>query len=173
MLDGDGFAYGVDGIVLDCPAATIPELVEWTLREAGLGAPKPSRHGKDADPLIVLTTVAAVKLGLPEHLEDRRSLRLPEDQPVIKPVVQAKWQLTQPGFGPWARIYRKAQRRERQCVQLAILPWDALDSREPADVSRVLGAYAQWVITPRGSTAVSRLEQQLEQSSLRERAVTR
>ncbi len=34
----DGSAYGVDGIVLDCPATTIPELVEWTLRESGLGA---------------------------------------------------------------------------------------------------------------------------------------
>ncbi|MFK4106165.1 telomere-associated protein Tap [Streptomyces sp. NPDC019531] len=166
VLDGDGSAYGVDGIVLDCPATTVVELVEWTLRESGLGAPKLSRHGKDSDPLIVLTAAAAVKLGLPEHLEDRRGLRLPEDHPVVKQVVKAKWQLTQRGFGPWARIYRKAQGRDRQCVQLAILPWDALDSRawpgvsemEPADVARVLGVYAQRVITPRGSTAVSGLE---------------
>uniref|UniRef100_UPI002F90F551 telomere-associated protein Tap n=1 Tax=Streptomyces sp. NBC_01562 TaxID=2975879 RepID=UPI002F90F551 len=166
VLDGDSSAYGVDGIVLDCPATTVVELVEWTLRESGLGAPKLSRHGKDADPLIVLTAAAAVKLGLPEHLEDRRGLRLPEDHPVVKQVLKARWQLTQRGFGPWARIYRKAQGRERQCVQLAILPWDALDSRawpgvaemEPADVARVLGVYAQRVITPRGSTAVSGLE---------------
>ncbi|MDX2521600.1 helix-turn-helix domain-containing protein [Streptomyces stelliscabiei] len=166
VLDGDGSAYGVDGIVLDCPATTVVELVEWTLRDSGLGAPKLSRHGKDADPLIVITAAAAVKLGLPEHLEDRRGLRLPEDHPVIKQVLKARWQLTQRGFGPWARIYRKAQGRERQCVQLAILPWDALDSRawpgvtdmDPADVARVLGVYAQRVITPRGSTAVSGLE---------------
>ncbi|HZG03172.1 MAG TPA: helix-turn-helix transcriptional regulator, partial [Streptomyces sp.] len=31
VLDGDGSAYGIDGIVLDCPATTVPELVEWTL----------------------------------------------------------------------------------------------------------------------------------------------
>ncbi|GAA3901424.1 hypothetical protein GCM10023084_62340 [Streptomyces lacrimifluminis] len=150
MLDGDGSAYGVDGIVLDCPATTIPELVEWTLRESGLGAAKLNRYGKDSDPLIVLTAAAAVRLGLPERLEgheQRRSLRLPEDHPVVKEVAKARWQLTQRGFGPWARIYRKAQGRERQCVQLAILSWDALDERswpgvselEAADIARVLG----------------------------------
>ncbi|MET7852933.1 helix-turn-helix domain-containing protein [Streptomyces avermitilis] len=166
VLDGDGSAYGVDGIVLDCPATTVVELVEWTLRESGLGAAKLNRYGKDSDPLIVLTTAAAVKLGLPERLEDRRGLRLEEGHPVLKQISKAKWQLTQRGFGPWARIYRKAQGAQRQCVQLAILPWDALDSRawpgvtdmEPADVARVLGVYAQRVITPRGSTAVSGLE---------------
>ncbi|MFD6735922.1 helix-turn-helix domain-containing protein, partial [Micromonospora aurantiaca] len=132
VLDGDGCAYGADGLVLECPATTIVELVEWTLRESGLGAAKLHRYGKDADPLIVLTAEAAVKLGLPERLEgheQRRSLRLPEDHPVVKQVAKAKWQLTQRGFGPWARIYRKAQGRERQCVQLAILSWDALDER--------------------------------------------
>ncbi|WP_029384079.1 telomere-associated protein Tap, partial [Streptomyces leeuwenhoekii] len=169
VLDGDGSAYGVDGIVLDCPVRTVPELVEWTLRESGLGAPRLNRYGKDSDPLIVLTASAAVKLGLPERLEgpeQRRSLRLPGDHPVVEQIARAKWQLTQRGFGPWARIYRKAQGRERQCVQLAILPWDALDERswpgvadmEPAGIARVLGVYAQRVITPRGSTAVSGLE---------------
>ncbi|GGZ41604.1 hypothetical protein GCM10010365_72920 [Streptomyces poonensis] len=51
-------------------------------------------------------------------------------------------------------------------MQLAILSWDALDERswpgaadmEPADIARALGIYAQRVITPRGSTAVSGLE---------------
>ncbi|WP_406190368.1 helix-turn-helix domain-containing protein [Streptomyces sp. NBC_01017] len=169
VLDGDGTAYCLGGVLLECPATTVPELVEWTLRESGLGAPKLNRFGKDGDPLIVLTAAAAVKLGLPERLEgheQRRSLRLPEDHPVVKQVAKAKWQLTQRGFGPWARIYRKAQGRERQCVQLAILSWDALDERswpgvaemEPADIARVLGVYATRVITPRGSTAVSGLE---------------
>ncbi|MGW2689519.1 telomere-associated protein Tap [Streptomyces sp. NPDC001414] len=169
VLDGDGCAYGTGGIVLDCPATTVVELVEWTLRESGLGAAKLNRYGKDSDPLIVLTAAAAVKLGLPQRLEgheQRRSLRLPEDHPVVKQVLKAKWHLTQRGFGPWARIYRKAQGRERQCVQLAVLSWDALDDRswpgvsemEPSDVARVLGVYATRVITPRGSTAVSGLE---------------
>ncbi|MEU0213479.1 telomere-associated protein Tap [Streptomyces canus] len=169
VLDGDGCAYGTGGIVLDCPATSVVELVEWTLRESGLGAPRLHRNGKDSDPLIVLTAAAAVKLGLPERLEgheQRRSLRLAEDHPVVKQVVKAKWRLTQRGFGPWARIYRKVQGRERQCVQLAVLSWDALDERswpgvtemEPADIARVLGVYAQRVLTPRGSTAVSGLE---------------
>ncbi|MEU9175226.1 helix-turn-helix domain-containing protein [Streptomyces sp. NPDC048420] len=169
VLDADGCAYGLDGIVLECPATSVVELVEWTLRASGLGAPRLHRNGKDSDPLIVLTAAAAVKLGLPERLEgheQRRSLRLPEGHPVVKQVVKAKWRLTQRGFGPWARIYRKIQGRERQCVQFAILSWDALDERswpgvaemEPADVARVLGVYAQRVLTPRGSTAVSGLE---------------
>ncbi|MFD9004833.1 telomere-associated protein Tap [Streptomyces sp. NPDC059582] len=169
VLDGDGSAYATGGIVLDCPATSVPELVEWTLAESGLGAARLHRNGKDGDPLIVLTAAAAVKLGLPERLEgheQRRSLRLPEDHPVVRQVKKAKWQLTQRGFGPWARIYRKAEGSQRQCVQLALLSWDALDERswpgvaemEPADIARVLGVYATRVITPRGSTAVSGLE---------------
>ncbi|MFJ2478317.1 telomere-associated protein Tap [Streptomyces sp. NPDC087659] len=169
VLDGDGSAYGVGGVVLDCPARTVPQLVEWTLRESGLGAAKLHRYGKDADPLVVLTASAAVRLGLPERLEGHqecRSLRLAEDHPVVKQIGKAKWQLTQRGFGPWPRIYRQAQGRQRQCVQLAILSWDCLDERswpgvsgmEPADIARVLGVYAQRVLTPRGSPAVSGLE---------------
>ncbi|WP_406052568.1 helix-turn-helix transcriptional regulator [Streptomyces virginiae] len=169
VLDGDGSAYGVDGIVLDCPADTVIELVEWTLKESGLGAARLNRNGKDSDPLIVLTASAAVKLGLPERLEgpeERRSLRLADDHPVVKQIGKAKWQLTQRGFRPWARVYRKADGRSRQCVQLAVLSWDALETRSwpgvadmaPADIANVLGTYAQRVITPRGSTAVSGLE---------------
>jgi hypothetical protein len=63
VLDGDGSAYGVDGLMLDCPATTVVELVEWTLREAGLGAPKLHRNGKDSDPLIVLTASADGAVG--------------------------------------------------------------------------------------------------------------
>ncbi|MEU3889114.1 helix-turn-helix domain-containing protein [Streptomyces sp. NPDC029041] len=169
VLDGDGSAYGVDGLVLECPATSVPDLMEWTLRESGVGAPRLHRSGKDSDPLVVLTPAAAVRLGLPERLEgreQRRSLRLPHDHPVVVQVTKAGWQLTQRGFGPWARIYRKAREDRRQCVQLAVLSWDALDERswpgvtamEPADIARVLGLYARRVLTPRGSTAVSGLE---------------
>ncbi|MFG2212677.1 telomere-associated protein Tap [Streptomyces sp. NPDC048638] len=166
VLDGDGSLYCVGGLLLDCPARTIPAMVDWTLSEAQLGAARLHPSGKDSDPLIVLTAAAAERLDLPLELEDRRGLRLAEDHKVVKQLARAKWQLTKRGFGPWARIYRPAQGGRRQCVQLAVLPWGALDARswgstdqlEPADIARVLGTYAARVITPRGSTAVSGLE---------------
>ncbi|WP_037905027.1 telomere-associated protein Tap [Actinacidiphila yeochonensis] len=166
VLDGDGSLYCAGGLVLECPAESVPELVEWTLAEARLGASRLHRSGKDSDPLIVLTAAAAARLGLPERLEDRRAMRLPEDHKVVKQIGRAKWQLTRRGFGPWARIYRPAKGSERSCVQLAVLPWGALDSRAwgdadqlpPAELARVLTAYASRVLTPRGSTAVAGLE---------------
>ncbi|MGW5353341.1 telomere-associated protein Tap, partial [Streptomyces sp. NPDC004031] len=166
VLDGDGQLYCAGGLVLECPAASVPELVEWTLAEARLGASRLHRSGKDSDPLIVVTAAAAARLGLPERLEDRRSMRLPEDHKVVKQITRAKWQLTKRGFGPWARVYRPAKGSERQCVQLAVLPWGALDARAwgdadqmpPAELARVLTAYASRVLTPRGSTAVAGLE---------------
>ncbi|MEU6084668.1 helix-turn-helix domain-containing protein [Streptomyces sp. NPDC047108] len=169
VLDGDGIAYCTGGVILDCPATTVPELVEWTLGASGIGAPRLHRNGKDGDPLIALTASAAVRFGLPERLEGleaRRSLRLPDDHPVVRQIARAKWKLTQRGFGPWARVYRPAQAGRRQCVQLAVLSWDALDARawpgtsamEPAELARALGVYARRVLTPRGSTAVSGLE---------------
>ncbi|AQU70353.1 telomere-associated protein Tap [Streptomyces niveus] len=166
VLDGDGNAYCVGGLVLNCPAKDIPALVEWALNDAGLGAPRLDRNGRDSDPLIVLTESAALRLGLPAELEDRRGLRLPDDHKVNKQVAKAKWTLTKRGFGPWARIYRPAREGRRQCVQLAVLAWDALDQRgwpgavtlPPAELAHVLGTYAARVITPCGSTAVSGLE---------------
>ncbi|MFH0246544.1 telomere-associated protein Tap [Streptomyces sp. HK10] len=166
VVDGDGSAYCVGGLVLDCPVRTIPSLVDWTLTEARLGAPRLHRNGKDADPLIVLTAAAAQRFGLPATLEDRRGLRLPEDHAAVRQLTKAKWQLTKRGFGPWARIYRPAAEGRRQCVQLAVLPWDALDARSwgevdrlpPAEIARLLGDYAMRVITPLGSTAVCGLE---------------
>ena len=166
VLDGNGAAFLADGRTVPCPAASLPELVAWALAEAGLGAPRLHRSGKDGDPLVALTADAATALGLPLELADRRGLRLPDDHPVVKQLTKAKWQLTRRGFGPWARIYRPAADGRRHCVQLAVLPWGALDSRSWADagerpaaeVARVLGTYAQRVLTPRGSTAVCGLE---------------
>jgi transcriptional regulator with XRE-family HTH domain len=165
VLDGDGHAYGLGGLVLDCPAKTVPALVEWALAQ-DLGAPRLHRAGKDADPLLILTAPAAARLGLPERLEDRRNLRLPEGHPVLKQLDKAGWQLTKRGFGPWPRVYRPVKDGQRKCVQLAVLPWDALDARAwgnaaalaPADLAHVLGTYAARVLTPRGSSAVTGLE---------------
>ena len=166
MLDGDGSVYCAGGLVLQCPAGTVPDLVAWTLAEARLGAPRLHRFGMDSDPLVVVTAAAAERLGLPDELTDRRTLRLPEDHPVVRRVTRAGWRLTRRGFGPWARVYRPVQGGTRQCVQLAVLPWDALDARAwggadrlpPPELARVLTTYADRVLTPRGSTAVAGLE---------------
>ncbi|WP_327686182.1 telomere-associated protein Tap [Streptomyces sp. NBC_00467] len=166
--DGQALAYGVGGLVLDVPVKSLPSLVEWTLTEAKLGQPKLSGSGKDADPLVVLTEAALERVGLPSRLsdEERLSGRLPESHKVVKQLVRAEWKLTKRGFGPWARIYRPAEGGRRQCVQLCIPSWGALDTRHwldaaylpPADLARVLGTYATRVMTPRGSTAVTGLE---------------
>ncbi|MFD7702802.1 telomere-associated protein Tap [Streptomyces caelestis] len=166
--DGQVLAYCTGGLVLDVPAKTLPSLVEWTLKEAGLGQPRLSGPGKDADPLLVLTEAALKRYGLPTALteEERLAGRIPEGHKVVKQLTRAEWKLTKRGFGPWARIYRPAQGSERACVQLCIPSWHALDSRHwgeagqlpPAELARVLGAYASRVMTPRGSTAVTGLE---------------
>ncbi|MDO0917874.1 helix-turn-helix domain-containing protein [Streptomyces sp. DT2A-34] len=166
--DGHVLAYCVGGLVLDVPAKSIPALVDWTLKEARLGQPKLSGPGKDGDPLIVLTKAALERYGLPVALTDEEKLagRIPESHKVIKQLARADWKLTKRGFGPWARIYRPAQGSERNCVQLCIPSWHALDSRHwgeaaqlpAAELGRLLGVYASRVMTPRGSTAVTGLE---------------
>ncbi|WP_328806822.1 telomere-associated protein Tap [Streptacidiphilus fuscans] len=167
VLDGDGCAYGTDGLVLDCPATSVAGLVEWTFAEAGIGSQRLHPSGKDGDPLVVLTAAAAERLGLPERLTDRVGLRLDDKHPVITQLTKAKWQLTKRGFGPWPRIYRPAESGRRRCVQLAILPWEALDTRAwgetahelPApELARMLGTFAARVITPVGGAASTGIE---------------
>ncbi|WP_416971748.1 telomere-associated protein Tap [Streptomyces sp. 4F14] len=171
--DGQASAYCVGGLVLDVPARSLSALVEWTLTDARLGQPRLHRHGRDADPVLVLTPAALERYGLPTALteEERRAGRLPDSHKTVKQLLNAGWQLTQRGFGPWARIYRPAEGSRRQCVQVCIPAWNALDVREwdrkdspvlptmhPADLARYLGTYAQRVMTPRGTTAVTGLE---------------
>ncbi|MFF3516748.1 telomere-associated protein Tap [Streptomyces sp. NPDC002573] len=166
--DRQVLAYCTGGLVLDVPAKSLPSLVDWTLKEAQLGQPKLSGPGKDADPLLVLTQAALERYGLPVALteEERLAGRIPEGHKVIKQLARADWQLTKRGLGPWARIYRPATGSDRQCVQLCIPSWHALDTRHwgeagqlaPAELARLLGVYASRVMTPRGSTAVTGLE---------------
>ncbi|MFJ8195233.1 telomere-associated protein Tap [Streptomyces sp. NPDC096094] len=171
--DGDVLAYCVGGLILDVPAKSLPSLVEWTLAESALGQARHHRNGRDGDPLLVLTTAALERYGLPTALsdEERRAGRLPDGHKAVKQLARAEWKLTRRGLGPWARIYRPAEGAKRNCVQLCIPAWNALDAREwddrnaprlpsmhPADLARYLGAYAQRVMTPRGTAAVTGLE---------------
>ncbi|MFT9786456.1 telomere-associated protein Tap [Streptomyces rhizosphaericola] len=172
VLDADDerqvTGYGTGGLLLDVPAGSLPSLVEWALSEARVGAEKLHASGKDGDPLLVLTAAACERYGLPVTLSDaeRSAGRLPEGHQVIKLLERAGWKLTRRGLGPWARIYRPVTGGRRQCVQLCIPSWNALDDRawghaaklEPAELARVLGVYAHRVMTPVGSTAVSGLE---------------
>ncbi|MFJ4917620.1 telomere-associated protein Tap [Streptomyces sp. NPDC088726] len=171
--DGQVSAYCVGGLVLDVPAKTIPALVDWTLTEARLGQARLHRNGRDADPILILTASALDRFGLPVALseEERHASRLPSGHKVVKQIERAGLQMSQRGFGPWARVYRDPEGSRRRCVQLCILPWNALDAREwdkkdnpqlptmhPADLVQYLGLYAARVITPRGSTATTGLE---------------
>ncbi|GAA0682030.1 helix-turn-helix transcriptional regulator [Streptomyces malaysiensis subsp. malaysiensis] len=168
VADGEVRAYCPGGLVLDTPAKSLPSLVEWTLAEARLGAPRLNRNGRDADPVVALTDAAAVRFGLPARLtdEERRAGRLSEGHKVLEQLERADWRLTRRGLGPWARIYRPAEGSRRVCVQLCVLGWDALDARSwggaaqlpPADLAHLLGTYADRVMTPCGSTAVTGLE---------------
>ncbi|MFF0728560.1 telomere-associated protein Tap [Streptomyces sp. NPDC004134] len=168
VLDGAGLAHLADGRTVPCPAGSVVDLVDWTLR-SGLGAERLHRHGQDADPLVVLTEAAAERLGLPLRLDNRAlddGMRLAEDHPAVREILAAGWKLTRRGFGPWPRIYRPAEHGRRRCVQLAVLAWDALEDRAwpgagdvpPGELARMLGTYTARVLTPRGSTAVNGLE---------------
>ncbi|MER6075391.1 helix-turn-helix transcriptional regulator [Streptomyces sp. NPDC001817] len=173
-VDGDQMAaYCVGGLVLDVPAKNIAALVDWTLTEGRLGQSRLHRHGRDADPVLVLTPAALERYGLPVTLspEERRAGRLHEHHKVVKQVKRAELRLTQLGFGPWARLYRDPEGARRRCVQLCIPTWGALpveewdDKNDPrlptmpaADLARFLGTYAERVMTPRGTTAVTGLE---------------
>ncbi|WP_431329815.1 telomere-associated protein Tap [Streptomyces sp. IPPR8] len=171
--DGQVVAYCVGGLVLDVPAKTLPALVDWTVEEAGLGQARLHRHGKDADPVLVLTAAALERYGLPAELspEERRAGRLAAGHKVLKQIARAGQQLTQRGFGAWARVYRDPEGSRRRCVQLCIPAWGALPVEEwdnknapqlpamhAADFARFLGTYADRVMTPRGTTAVTGLE---------------
>ncbi|MGW1045003.1 telomere-associated protein Tap [Streptomyces sp. NPDC002547] len=172
VLDADAdrnvTGYGVGGLILDVPAKSLPALVEWTLAEALLGSQRLHGSGKDGDPLLVLTEAACERYGLPAAFSEAERLagRLPEGHKVIKQLERADWQLTKRGLGPWARIYRPVQGSRRQCVQLCIPSWRALDDRSwghaaqlpPPELARVLGVYAARVMTPVGSTAVTGLQ---------------
>ncbi|MFJ9523654.1 telomere-associated protein Tap [Kitasatospora sp. NPDC101801] len=172
--DGRGLAaYRADGTLAETapPQRSLAAVVQWALEE-GYGSPRLHRYGKDGDALLVLTDAALADLGLPPMGRDEKADfvprlgRLPESHKQVKALTKAGWLLTQRGLGPWARIYRTPEDGKRQCVQLCVPAWGALDSGgwavpeglDTPGLARLLGTYASRVLTPRGSTAVSGLE---------------
>ncbi|MFF9795355.1 telomere-associated protein Tap [Streptomyces bacillaris] len=159
---GEGLtAHFADQTSTDVEADHLVDLIQWAL-SAGLGHERLHPHGKDADPLLVLTPPAMQYLGLPPTLEDRVGLRLPDSHPQISKLQAAGFKLTRSGFGPWTRTYLPVKDGKRACVQLALTGWGALSERDgwrlpslpPGPLARLLGTYADRVITPTGSTAV-------------------
>lgn len=165
VLDGDGQAYGAGGLVLQCPATSLVTLVEWTLTQGRLGAPKLDPHTRNhQDPVVVLTPGASTRLGLPDRLEDRARLRLPEDHPAVTEITDAGWTLTGRGVSNWTRVYGTDPNnpQARTCVVVAVVAWGALDPREwhdaadlPApELAHTLCQFADLMITPSGSAGV-------------------
>lgn len=163
--DGQLVAHLIDGRTLECRAKTVTALAAWTLDKTRIGTPKLHRHGFDTDPLIVLTAGAAEHFGLPAELDDQEELRLDKSHKVVKQITKAGWEVPYWGFGPWPRVFQRVE-GGRRSVQFAVLPWNALERRvwentaqlPAAEIARVLGLYAQRVITPRGTVGVNSLE---------------
>ncbi|WEH37818.1 transcriptional regulator (plasmid) [Streptomyces sp. AM 4-1-1] len=164
ITDGALTAHLVDGRTLPCPAKTLQALAAWALdkKKIRLGAAKLHDNGFDQDPLLILTEGAVAHFGLPTDLADQEDLRLPADDRSVKNITKAGWELTKSGFGPWARLFKRLDGK-RHCVQLALVPWGALETRawgkagalSAGDLAAMLGTYARLVITPRGTLAVT------------------
>ncbi|MFD8576686.1 telomere-associated protein Tap [Streptomyces virginiae] len=159
---GQGLAaYFADQSSTEVPADHLVDLLQWAL-EAGIGRDKLSTNDRASDPLLVLTPAAAQFLGLPPDLHDRARLRLPDSHPQIVSLRAAGFKLTRRGFGPWARAHLPVTEGKRASVQLALTGWGALSDRDgwnlpplaPAALAKLLGTYADRILTPRGSTAV-------------------
>ncbi|MFF4531702.1 telomere-associated protein Tap [Streptomyces sp. NPDC001407] len=162
--DGALTAHLVDGRTVACPAKTLQALTAWALdkKKIRLGAAQLHDNGFEQDPLLVLTETAVAHFGLPAHLDDQEELRLPADHKAVKNLTRAGWELTKSGFGPWPRVFKRLDGK-RHCVQFALVPWNALETRawgnaadlSGAELARLLGSFADQVITPRGTVAVT------------------
>lgn len=158
--DGALVAYlpSVQRIDLPGEVTTLATAADWALGY-GLGAAKLSQYGEDTGPLLVLTESAVEFLGLPPRLDDRKRLRVPEDDPAVKDLSEAGWTLSRAGLGGWTFLFR-----DRTEVHVAVVPWGAFSDNmrwgdmeavaaEPGALAYTLGLYAERVISPTGSTA--------------------
>ncbi|MBC3844547.1 transcriptional regulator [Streptacidiphilus sp. 4-A2] len=183
VLDGDGTAYATGGLLLECEATTLAQLVEWTLAESGLGAPRLHRFGNDSDPLIILTASAVQRFGLPLELLDGAGLpgQAAAGEPRRRRPARPAAAGGPPGGQGTAALEVVADQARVRAVG-ADLPQGrgrrpavratgdpalgragppllgAAADLPPAELARVMGTYATRVLTPRGTTAVTGLE---------------
>jgi len=148
----------VQRIDLPGEVTDLASAADWALGY-GLGTAKLSQFGEDTGPLLVLTESAVERLGLPPRLDDRKRLRVPDDDPAVKALTEAGWTLSRAGLGGWSFLFRN-----RTEVHVAVIPWGAFSDNmrwgdmdavaaEPGALAYTLGLYAERVISPTGSTA--------------------
>lgn len=153
-------AHRPDFRTIDIPADVVDlaTAAEWAL-SYGIGTPRLSQVGEDTGPLLVLTESAAGALGLPDRLDDRKRLRVPDDHPAIQAATEAGWRLSRAGLGAWSFLFK-----DRAEVRFAVLPWGAFADHlrwgtmneiaaDPLRLAYTLGMYAERVISPTGATA--------------------
>ncbi|MBT3078345.1 hypothetical protein [Streptomyces sp. COG21] len=92
-------AHLADGRVRACPARGLPGLLEWTLR-APLGAAPIRAEGLPSGPLLVLTSTALDRLGLPAEAPDQAHRHPRSDHILLRQLRSIGWQSDDHGPGP-------------------------------------------------------------------------
>ncbi|MFE6699196.1 helix-turn-helix domain-containing protein [Streptomyces sp. NPDC057718] len=151
-------AHLADGRVRPCPARDLPGLLEWTLH-APLGAAPIRAEGLPSGPLLVLTSTALDRLGLPVEAPDQAHRHPRSDHILLRQLRSIGWQSDDHGLGPWMRLHPTTGDPACESIHLAITTWGALhqdawqlpDDLSPTQLAAAIGQYANLVRTPTGA----------------------